>query len=118
MARMKSLSVWWQSLPLPWRKWRVVGQVFAGDDVPDRLPYRGVVLVGAPDTTWAVFDCPCRTEHRLLLNLHKSRRPLWRITSRKPLSIFPSIDNITAKRRCHFTIHTGKVTWVSSTNEE
>ena len=48
MAGMRRLIVWWQSLPLPWRVWRVVGQVGAGDGVPDRLPNKGVVLIGAP----------------------------------------------------------------------
>ena len=48
MAGMRRLIVWWQSLPLPWRVWRVVGQAGAGDGVPDRLPDKGVVLVGAP----------------------------------------------------------------------
>ena len=50
MAGMKKLIAWWQSLPLPWRAWRIVGQVGAGDEVPDRLPDRGVVLVGMPGT--------------------------------------------------------------------
>ena len=46
MAGMKSLIAWWQSLPLPWRGWRIVTHVLAGDEVPERLPHRGIVLVG------------------------------------------------------------------------
>lgn len=93
MAGLKAMFVWWQSLPLPWRSWRVVGRVAAGDDVADRLPYRGVVLVGARNReTWAVFDCPCRMQHRPMVNLDSTRFPFWRIESRKPLSIRPSID--------------------------
>ena len=62
MAGMKRLIAWWQSLPLPWRPWRIVGQIGAGDEVAERLPHRGVVLVGTRESaTWAVFDCPCRT---------------------------------------------------------
>ena len=38
---MKGLIVWWQSLALPWRRWRIVGQVEAGDEVSECLPYRG-----------------------------------------------------------------------------
>ena len=60
MVGLTKLVAWWQSLPLPWRPWRIVGQVAAGDEVPEYLPYRGVVLVGVPEyPTWAVFDCPC-----------------------------------------------------------
>ena len=76
MAGMRRLIVWWQSLPLPWRVWRVVGQVGAGDGLPDWLPDKGVVLVGAPGSaTWAAFDCPCRTGHRLMVNLEQEPTP-------------------------------------------
>ena len=119
MAGMKSLIAWWQSLPLPWRPWRIVGQVGAGDEVPELLPQRGVVLVGAPESpTWAVFDCPCRTGHRLMVNLDRTRHPFWTIQSRRPLSIRPSIDDITLERRCHFIIRGGKLIWAIATNGE
>ena len=112
MAGMKKLTAWWQSLPLPWRAWRIVGQVDAGDEVPDRLPDRGVVLVGMPeDATWAVLDCPCRTGHRLMVNLDRARHPFWSVDSLKPLSIHPSIDDITPERRCHFSVRGGKIKW-------
>lgn len=117
MARMKRLIVWWQSLPLPWRNWRIVGQVLAGDEVSGQLPYRGVVLVGPPENAiWAVMDCPCRKGHRLMVNLNKTRLPFWRIESRNPLSIRPSIDSVTPERRCHFTIRAGKTVWAINTN--
>lgn len=112
MAGLKRVVAWWGSLPLPWRRWRIVGRVAAGDDVPDWLPHRGVVLVGAPDLeTWAVFDCPCRNGHRLLVNLDRTRYPFWWIDCYKPLSIRPSIDSVTPERRCHFTIRSGKTRW-------
>lgn len=112
MARMKGLVAWWQSLRIPWRPWRIVGQVCAADEVPDLLPPQGVVLVGAPrNATWAAFDCPCRAGHRLLVNLDRARAPFWQIDSRRPLSIRPSIDYITPERRCHFTILRGKIKW-------
>ena len=119
MAGMTSLIAWWQSLPLPWRNWRIVGQVLAGDEVSERLPHCGIVLVGPPENaTWAVMDCPCRTGHRLMVNLDKTRRPFWKIESRNPLSIRPSIDNVTPERRCHFTIRTGKTIWAITTSKE
>ena len=70
------------------------------------------MLVGAPEhPTWAVFDCPCRTGHRLMVNLDRARHPFWRIESARPLSIYPSIDNLTPARRCHFIIRNGKLRW-------
>lgn len=114
---MKELSAWWRSLPLPWRRWRVVAQVQAVDEVPDRLAYGTVVLVGvAEKLAWAIFDCPCRTGHRLMLNLDYVRRPIWTIESRKPLSIYPSIDDSTDERRCHFFVRHGRVRWATSMN--
>ena len=46
MAGINRLIAWWESLAFPWRAWRVIGQVGAGDEVPDRLPAKGVFLVG------------------------------------------------------------------------
>ncbi len=66
----------------------------------------------------AVFDCPCRTGHRLMVNLDRTRHPFWRIESRRPLSIRPSIDDITSERRCHFIIRDGKLRWAIATNGE
>ena len=113
MAGMKKLLARLQSLPQRWWcNWRIVGQVGAGDEVPDRLPNKGVVLVGAPGSaTWAAFDCPCRTGHRLMLNLDRARRPFWRVDPLKPLSIRPSIDSISPERRCHFIVHGGRIHW-------
>lgn len=119
MAAVKTLIVWWRSLPLPWRRWRIADHVGAGDEVPDRLPHRGVILVGPPESpTWAVFDCPCGTGHRLMVNLDRTRHPFWRIEDRRRLSIFPSIDNITPERRCHFVVRRGTIAWATATDED
>ena len=109
---MKRSGAWWRLLPLPWRPWRIVGEVDAVDEVPDQLPRGGVVLVGEPDClTWAVFDCPCRTGHRLVLNLDSLRYPYWSVDSLKPLSIRPSINDIAHERRCHFILRGGRIKW-------
>ena len=114
---MKGLIAWWHSLPLPWRRWRIVGQVEEADEVAERLAYGQVVLVGTPGSVaWAIFDCPCRRGHRLLVNLDISRSPFWRIESTRPLSIRPSIDDSARGRRCHFFVRRGKIKWALTRN--
>ena len=46
MAGINRLIAWWVSLAFPWRAWRVIGQVAAGDEVPARLPAKGCSLWG------------------------------------------------------------------------
>lgn len=112
MAALEKVTDWWQSLPFPWRPWRVVGYVEASDEVPERLPYKGVAVVGPPESAaWAVFECPCREGHRLMINLDKDRRPHWSIDCLKPLTIRPSIHDITPQRRCHFFVRGGRIKW-------
>ena len=112
MAKLMPLLRWWLSLPLPWRPWRIVGQVSAGDEIPDRLPHKGVILIGKIGReSWAALDCPCRTGHRLMVNLRRDRYPFWRVASRRPLTIIPSIDDMTPDRRCHFTLREGRIRW-------
>ena len=86
MAGINRLIAWWESLAFPWRAWRVIGQVGAGDEVPDRLPAKGVFLVGTLGgaATWAAFDCPCRMGHRLMVNLDRTRHPFWNVDSLNP----------------------------------
>ena len=91
-----------------------MGQVSSGDEVPDKLPDKGVLIVGAPgNATWAAFDCPCRTGHRLMVNLDRRRHPFWSVDSLKPLTIRPSIDDVTSKRRCHFFVRGGRIRWAN-----
>ena len=103
----------WKHLLQPWRAWHVSERVTASDKVPGSLINKEVVLVGKPgNETWAVFDCPCRKGHRLMLNLDGSRHPLWRITSYHPLSIWPSIYETTLGQDCHFVVKNGRIIWV------
>ncbi len=118
MAKLTRIRSWWLSLAAPWRRWRVVGYVAAGDEVPEELPYRGVVLVGRPQRpTWAAFDCPCRSGHRLLVNLDDKRYPHWKISLQPRLSLWPSIDSVAHGRRCHFVLNKGTIRWAHDTQE-
>lgn len=112
MAKLSRRIDWWNWVPMPWQRWRVVLSVDAGDEVPDSIPHNGAVLVevrGKP--TWLAFDCPCGTGHRIMLNLSRSRWPRWTVKSRSPLTVAPSVDAVNAGRRCHYYLERGKVVW-------
>ena len=110
---MKKLLSWLRSLRVVWRPWAIAGHVGAADEIPDQLPEKGIILVGVGDSpTWAALDCPCRKGHRLMVNLDRSRLPVWTIDSVKPLTLRPSIDDITQARQCHFLIRRGRIRWV------
>lgn len=113
------LRRWLPLWPPAWpRRWRIVATVDAGDEIPDLIADHGVVLVGPTSRpTWAAFDCPCRRDHRIMINLDPSRRPVWRVESRTPLSIRPSIDDRATHRRCHFFIARGRTIWAHDEEE-
>jgi hypothetical protein len=108
-------SVWHR---IVWRgRYRVVSTVDVADEVPDALPEHGAVLVGTTgEPTWIAFDCPCRDDHRVMLNLDVRRRPTWRMTSPTPLTIQPSVDAFRGAKRCHYFVTKGRVRWVPTPN--
>lgn len=113
---MADVKISWLSW-LPFRRWHVVGTVESADEIPERLPRKGVALVGdSAMTKWIVFDCPCRRGHRVMLNADPSRRPRWTLNYSKPVTISPSIDYRGADRRCHFHIRTGRVVWAGNSD--
>jgi Family of unknown function (DUF6527) len=107
------LCSWWDRLPRPRGKLRVMQIVAAADEIPDYLPRKGAVVVGsAENPTWVAFDCPCAERHRVMLNLDPRRRPAWTMQSPAPLTLRPSIDELRDQKRCHYFIHEGKIRWV------
>jgi hypothetical protein len=92
--------------------------VESADDIPERLPRTGAVVVG-PRTRpkWIAFDCPCRSGHRIMLNADKARSPYWTITVQGPLTIAPSIDYFHSKRRCHYFVRNGHIKWHERTTK-
>jgi hypothetical protein len=103
---------WWQWLPV--FRWRIVSVVEAADEVPQRLPRNGAVLVGPKARPkWIVFDCPCRSGHRIMLNTDRGRAPHWSTTIGGPLTILPSVDYYEhTVRRCHYFVRKGRIKWV------
>lgn len=111
MADVKRIR-WWQWLPI--FRWRIVAVVEAADEVPERLPRNGVVLVGSStQPKWIGFDCPCRKGHRIMLNTDRVRTPQWSIAARSPLTVLPSVDYFEPRvQRCHYFIRRGRIKWV------
>jgi len=106
---------WWKWLPF--QRWRIVGITEFADDVPDRLPRNAVALVGELDRVkWIVFECPCRTGHRIMLNTDHNRLPHWTLRQVRPLTIAPSIDSRGERRRCHYFIRKGRIEWAKDSD--
>lgn len=115
MAGMK--IKWWDWFPF--QPWRVVETVEHADDVAERLPRNGVSLVGPAEAPkWLVFDCPCRSGHRIMINADPSRQPFWKImTSGRRVSVVPSVDYEDSQKRCHYFIQKGRILWAKSLND-
>lgn len=115
---------WWQWLWLDWLpQWlthepvRCIGLVESADEIPEKLPRNTAVVVGTVvRPKWIAFDCPCRSGHRIMLNLDKSRNPWWQLSKVDgPLSLSPSVNYYDGRRRCHYFIRNGKIDWSGDT---
>lgn len=80
-------------------------------EVPRDLPRDVVAVTGAPEKPqWAIFECPCGTGHRIMVNLSPTARPQWRLSAGKAgPSLSPSVDFLDAFGRCHFWLRDGVV---------
>ncbi len=80
-------------------------------EAPLSIPRHALVLVGTTERLkWAMFECPCGTGHKIMINLAASRNPYWRVSvdDGHP-SVAPSVDFHDAHGRCHFWLRNGKV---------
>lgn len=110
MASVSAIS-WWHWLPH--FSWRIVAIVEAADEIPLRLPRKGVVLVRSQQRPkWLAFDCPCHTGHRIMITLDATHSPHWNLVSKRKLTVWPSIDYRVPGRRCHYSIKSGRTIWV------
>lgn len=102
----------WQWLPI--HPWRCIGTVESADDIPEKLPRNGaVIVVSGRLSKWIAFDCPCRRGHRILLNTDPGRKPAWQVAQSPNgnLSISPSVDYNDGLHRCHYFVRAGKIAW-------
>ena len=99
------------------KRWRVVTRCDDIDDVPEQLGRRDVAIVASPDfVKWVVFDCPCRTGHRIMLNADQSRKPYWTLVDEDLATISPSIDFNSPERRCHYFVRAGRTLWAGDSD--
>ena len=99
------------------RLWRLEAMVSSMDDVPPGIRSRRAYLVAtATRRKWLVFDCPCGNGHRIILNLDRSRRPVWtvRLSKRGALTLHPSVNYRDDRRVCHYVLSNGRVEWAGS----
>lgn len=114
MARFMKIP-WWQWLPC--HDWRCIGAVELADEIPMKLPRNAAVLVVSGGfQKWIGFDCPCRSGHRIVLNLDQNRFPAWRVArDGTRLTLSPSVNYYDGKRRCHYFVRGGKINWAEDT---
>ena len=107
---------WWEfEQRLPRRRWYIEGSVEQADDGPGVIPPRRAFLVGnRRHRKWLVFDCPCDSGHRIMLNLDRRRRPFWilRASRRRRITVSPSVAYRGRDRCCHYALSNGRVLWL------
>ena len=95
--------------------WRLEATVADMDDVPLSIgPRRAYLVANATHQKWLVFDCPCGSGHRIVLNLDHARRPVWtvRLSKAAALTLYPSVDYRDDCRACHYVLSNGRVAWI------
>ena len=97
------------------RAWQLEATVADMDEVPPHIgPRRAYLVATARHHKWLVFDCPCGTGHRIVLNLDRARRPVWtlRVSKRRVITLHPSVDYRDGRLACHYVLLDGRIEWV------
>lgn len=97
------------------RPWQVEAAVPEVDQAPQRIRSRRAFLVAAEaHPKRLVFDSPCVSGHRILLNLDRSRRPFGalRVAEDRRFTLDRSVDYRDHRRSCHYFLSEGRVEWV------
>ena len=102
-----------------WRQWKADIYRQSTADVPDLIRRRHAVIVGSTTRDkWLVFECPCRRGHQVMVNLDPGNFPRWRLISRIPLTLTPSIDERSHVGHCHYVVGNGKIHWIERTDHD
>jgi Family of unknown function (DUF6527) len=110
-TKLEKLVLWFKKQKEPPQHFQKVHVVSVMSAIPNDLGQDIYIVEKDHQRTWAVFECPCDTSHRLVVNLARSRRPSWGISVRKnKVSLWPSLW---LKGLCnsHFWIRNSRVYW-------
>ncbi|WP_425456068.1 DUF6527 family protein [Cognatilysobacter terrigena] len=113
MAAVSRFQRWrreWQTWTTRWWPYCVSEQV--DEELPDRLAFRTVYVLGRPP--WrAAFRCPCGCGDSVELSLIGTIRPAWKLhrDTAGRVTLSPSVWR---QRGCnsHYFIEHGRVRWV------
>lgn len=117
-TKLEKLVRWFKKQKEPPQHFQKVHVVSVMSAIPNDLGQDIYIVEKHHRKMWAVFDCPCGTGHRLVVNLARSNRPFWEISVRKnKASLWPSLW---LKGFCdgHFWIRNSRVYWASPDTSE
>ncbi len=106
------LRIWWLKC------WDALGPprkllVAEGDSVPQRLPWRDLVLAREDGDDWAIgFCCPCGCQRHIELLVIAEARPRWdyHVDERNIPSLSPSVS-LRDGCKSHFWVRGGRIHW-------
>lgn len=92
-------------------------EIFVGEALPSRLPWRNLVLLRDAGDDWSVgMRCPCRCGQTIELALIPEAKPRWKLQAElgAPPTLTPSVW---LREGCcsHFFLRRGRVEWVRQT---
>ncbi len=107
----------WPKWLLNWVEWLLPARglvVVEGEDPPDGLPRRDLVLLRDAGEDWSVaMRCPCGCGQRVELALIPEAKPRWslRLEPGKLPTLSPSVW-LRDGCRSHFFVRRGRIRWV------
>lgn len=96
------------------KRWRIERAVAEADRIPELIPNHRAILVGTPPLQkWLVFDCPCNSGHRIMLNLDSNKTPSWqlKVSLFGRITVSPSVHYLGEGGNCHYFLKRGRVIW-------
>lgn len=95
------------------RKYEGVKIVSSRAEIPELTGDYLYVVGEAPSFKWVVLDCPCRSGHRIDVNLMSRSYPNWDLSIRGgQATLYPSLDVSDCPIQSHFWLDRNKIHWV------
>lgn len=93
-------------------------EIFVGEALPSKLPWRNLVLLRDAGDDWSVgMRCPCGCGQAIELALIPEAKPRWKLHAEPgtPPTLTPSVW-LREGCRSHFFVRRGRVEWVRPTS--